>query len=945
MMKTMRHIPMLLKRPLFAVALLITLPLSLPVYAVIQSEKGEFWEAQRLFDAREFQDAIEYLTTLKLTGQRAVDKYLWLSKVYLETGSGIAAEAAIARARSLGADYAVTAVPFAKSLLVQGNYRGAINALQGVSIPLSLQVQAYVVSGDANFALKNHEGATRDYNLARTIDGSGFQPFLGLSRLALRDGDLEKAGLLIEQAEKRAPANTMVQYTLGLVARYSGRSADAESYFVESVRLFPANLMANIELATIRINQNRIEEAEAFLDLVYATAPQQPMAIYLSGVILAIQEKYNEADLLLRRARRITENFLPALYVRGLVSYQLGDNATAIDALERVLRVRPANRVARLALAATYTNEGRPVLALRTLLPLIENADTDDVAALSLAAAAAMTAGDIKRGTELYKRVAKLQPVAGVQALANANAKLAYALYAEGNTEAAVTAISNVTAGLATDIRQLGVLASMQLRNNDVTGASTTIDKIIGAAPDRALGYNMRGAVAYKSGEFAQAVAFYSEALERNPDYFAALRNRGLAQLKLGKYVLAEIDLKRLLLLQPGDARVKAALAKTLLTKGESKEAARYFKEALRDLPGSLPLSADYAQALADSGSTSLAIERARMTATAGRDNPAILERMGMLLLELDQPAAAERPLSRHAAYRANSGKAHLLHGRALLRMGLYTGSKISFVRARNAETDRPDEGVLSWYLFGADVLAEKQSDALQAMKQLDLTKRPDDVSIGLIGDLLLKAGQLQEAEEAYRAAYGEIQEPAVVIGLARALSMQGRDSEAIEALENHLNSAPNERTVRTELAVRYEETGDIEASVVHYRNILQQGAADAPTVARLALLYHQLGTAKVLSVRLVERALLMSPDDPYILNAHGWILLQAERNISRAVPSLEKAVRRLPESAEYKYHLGMAYLAQNRKFEARKLLQQALNLADDFKGVEEARRQRALLE
>jgi len=941
----MRFIPTLFTGFVCGFTLLATFSLAGPVYAVNQSDQAEFREAQRLFDARKFQDAIDYLTSLNVAGKDGIEKYLWLSKVYLETGAGIAAEASLVRARSLGADYAVTAVPFSKSLLVQGKFRAAIEALQGVSIPLDFQEQAYIVSGDANFALKDHAGALRDYNLARAIDDSGFQAFLGLSRLALRDGDLQKAGRLIGEAEKRAAENTMVQYTLGLVARYSGRSADAERYFLESVRLFPENLMANIELATIRINQNRIDEAETFLDLVYAASPQQPMAVYLSGVILAIQEKYNEADILLRRARQITENFLPALYVRGLVSYHLGDNATAIDALERVLRVRPNNRAARLALAATYTNESRPVSALRILLPLIEDVETDDVAALSMAAAAAMKAGDVKRGTELYKRVTLLQPEAGVQALANANAKLAYALFAEGNTEAAVTAISNVTGGLALEIRQLGVLASMQLRNADVVGAIATIDIIVEVAPNRALGYNMRGAVAYRTGRFADAVASYSEALQRNPDYFAALRNRGLAYMRLGNYGRAEADLRRLLVLLPDDARVKAALAKALLTKGEAKEAARYFKEALRDIPGSLLLSADYAVALAESGSTSLAIERARMTAVAGRDAPAVLERMGLLLLELGQPAAAERPLSRHAAYRAQSGTAHLLHGRALLQMGLYTGSKISFDRARNAELDRPDDAVLNWYLFAADVYAEKQSAALSAMEKLDLAKRPDDISIGVIGDLLLNAGEIQKAEEAYRGAYLEVQDPAVVIGLARALSMQARDAEAIEALERHLGAAPDERTVRTELARRYEATGNIQASVKHYRNILQQGAADAPTVARLALLYHQLGTAKGLSVRLAERALLMSPDDPYILDAHGWIMLQAERNLPRAIPSLEKAVRRLPDSAEYKYHLGMAYLAQNRKYEARQLLQQALNLSTDFKGVEEARRQRALLE
>jgi len=914
------------------------------VHAQGNPNSEKFIEVQRLIAARQFDEAIKSLTNIRADGAPAVEKYLLLSRIYLETGAGIAAETAVDRARALGADYAATAVPFAKAMLVQGKYADALKAMRGVSIPIELQNQAYIVSGDANFALKNYKDAKRDYELARAIGDDNFQPYLGLSRLALRRSDLAGARNMAIEAEKRDPQNTMVQYTLGLIARYIGDLDRAESYFLEAVRLFPSNLMANIELASLRINQNRIEDAEAYLDKVYVASSRQPMALYLSGVILASKGEYQEAALLLNRARDITENYLPAIYVRGLVAYQLGNNEVAAESLERVLEVRPNNKAARMALAGTYTNQKRPRAALRLLAPLMQSEKDADSAVLSMAAAAAMAAGELERGRALYERVTKLQAAGNQQTVSGATSKLALAQFAEGNTEQAVATITSVSAGIDVDIREMGMLASMQLSNSDYEGARTTIAKIVETSPERALGYNMQGTLAFKEHRYAEAVTAYSAALDRNPVYYTALRNRGLANFRLGNLQGAETDLKRLLELQPNDARSKAVLGKTLLTLGKPEESVVFFREAALDLPKSIELSADYSQALTEAGNTTRAIEQARLTAKMASNKAPVLKRMGILLLDLGQPAAAERPLSRFVAFNPDSGAAHLLHGRALLSMGLYTGSKISFERASKATLDKPDTDVISWYLFAADVLADKQEPALKRLADLKREKRPKDVFIGIVGDLLLNSGQAGLAEEAYRAALTEAPSVGgVAIGLANALGAQGREKEAISVLQQFVNEQPADRFAREALGARYEKVGNLEAAAEQYHKILKVGVADAKIAAKLSSVYLELGDSR--SIALVKQAFLIAPDDPFILDAYGWVLLQAGREKKKSLTALEKAVRRAPAKASYKYHLGMAYLANARTVDARRLLIQAINLDPTFDGADEARRQIAMLE
>jgi len=927
---------------MFSTALSIMLAMPETAFAQNTAKSDAFIDVQRLFDAREYDQAEKLLTKMQLRGDLAVEKYLWLARVQLELGAGIAAEAAIERARELNADYAITAVPFAKALLVQGKYTAALEALRGVAIPKSMQDQAHIVSGDANFALKKYNKAKRDYNLAIEINDENFQPYLGLARLTLRDSELTGAMKLARKAETRGPENTMVQYTVGLINRYMGNVDAAEIHFQEAVRLFPTNIMANIELAGIRINQNRIADAEVYLDTVYAASVNQPMAIYLTAVILATRGDYEEAELHLLRIRSLTQNYLPAIYVRGLVAYQLGKNEIAASALEQVLKVKPNNKAARMALAGTYTNQQRPKAALRTLKPLLESEDSINTAVLSMAAAASIAAGEIERGKLLYQRVAAQQDNNNAQSISGAVSKLAMAQFVTGNQAGAIETISSVSGGVGIEIRELGVMASMQIRNDDLVGARKTIAKIVETAPERALGYNMMGTLSYKEGDYAAAAKSYGEALSRNPKYFAALRNRGLAYFKAENFNNAEKDLKLLLSQQPNDARSKAILGKTLLTVGKAKEAVTYFRDAIREITNSVILSSDYAQALADAGDTTRAIEQARETAKKGADRPDILRKMGLLLLDLGQPAAAERPLSRHVAFLPNSGDAHMLHGRALLSMGLYTGSKISFNRAKNAKNDAPAAATLAWYLFAADALALKQEPALKQLDALEMERRPTDISASVVGDILLHSGSSEKAEKAYRDALDLEKTAPLAIGLAKALSTQGRSVEAIDILERFVVAQPQNRFVRAELGTRFESVKDYEAAANQYEEILRSGIADAATAAKLASVYLRLNNNN--SIRLVEQAFLISPEDPNILDAHGWVMLQAKRDIEKAIKSLEKAVRRSPANASYKFHLGMAYLAASRNRDARRVLTQAINLDDSFDGAEEARRQILLL-
>lgn len=894
-------------------------------------------QAQSLIEQKKYTEALELINNAHNSGRADAESYRLLADVYLNVGSGIPAEAAIDRARQLGADYAATVVPFAKSKLIQGQYNRALEALRGVTIPQQQLDEALIIRGDAHFATGAFAEAKGIYETAKQRFPEDYQAYLGLARLSLKQGDLDVAKELADAAYERSKDNTMVQYTRGLLAKYMGDPTRAEEYMTDAVRLFAGNIMANLELAEIKINQQSYSEAELYLDAVYQINPRNPMALYLSGVILSNKGQYAEAEALLNRSRSVTENFLPALYVRGLVAYQLDNNDVAIELLTKVLGARPTNRTVRIALAGSYLKKQQPSNAYNILLPLIEQ-QQDDVGVLAMAAAILIAQGETERGRAMYERVAQLQGSQETEVIPRLDTKLALAQFAAGDRENALSTLSVLAASADAQLRDLGVMGSMQLRTEDFEGATITISKIIETAPRRALGYNMRGTLEFQKREFEASIQSFTQALTLEPNYFTARRNRALAAMNLGQYDRAETDLKRLLEDKPSDTRAKAALGKVLLENNKAEEAVPYFREAVRLIPDSVVLWADYSQALADAGNTTRAIEEARATAIRGNDNPEILKRMGLLLLDLDQARAAERPLSRYAVFKHKSGEANLLHGRALLRTGLFTGARMAFLRASQSTVETVDPDIIEWYLFATEALGRKLNEAEARLASLKSLKRPQDVPASLVGQVFLDKGEPELAASAYREALKLNKTEQLVIGLSKALYAMGLGSSGIDELEQFLEDDAPARLVRVELAHRYEQTEDFESASKQYERILQSGVADANVVAKLALVYLRLGNRA--SARLAERAYLMAPDDPAILNVAGWVALQAERKTVQAIDYLEKATRRAPGEALYKYRLGIAYLARGNRSDAARVLQQALNLDPNFDGAEDARQQ-----
>jgi len=892
-------------------------------------------EIESLIAAGETEQAIERIKA-RISDAPTREDYLILADLYVHSGAGLAAEAAIDRARALGADYAVSALTLAKAKLLQQQYQSAIETLKGLSLSPADRAQAFIIRADAAFALGDVAAAERQYEEARALEPNNFEPVLGLARVALRAGALVKADRLAKQALSLSNNNSMAHYTLGLVARYRGEAVAARNSFKQAIDAFADNALARLELVALELDSGNLAVAEQQLDIVFEITRSNPRARYLSAVIMAFKGDYEDAHQLLNNLRSITDRYLPAAYVRGMVAYQVQRNDIAQEYLNKVLQARPNSRKTRLALASVEIRLGRPQIALDVLAPLIY-AGSVDAEALSLAGAAAARAGDGTLSEAYIARAEQLGVVAGSVAQPDIRSKLALAQVSAGDFGAAITTLSTLVASERADIRHLGILADVQLRSGDLQAAKSTAERLATLAPQRGLAYNILGTIAHKKRDYSNAIQQYTKALKRNKRYYTALRNRGLAHLAVGDVEAAEADLEALLRAKPEDARAKAALGRAKLLLGKYDLAVSLFEAASRALPSEPDLLVDLVVARARAGYTAQAIRESRLVMRRVGERPDLLKKMGLLFLDIGQPKLAAPALARYQAYYPRQFEASLLHGRALFEAGLITGSRLYFERAKSVASGEKEHQSANWYLFAVDVNLGDQTAALAKLPRLDMAARPKPVSPALVADVYLIVGQYDRALTAYKELFKQDKSADVSIGFARTMWQLDRRSQAIDILiESSRSSSVFEPKLAQTLAEYYLQLDkSLEAQLALERLIAETGG-NPDTLMLLAGIYLETGNAD--AVRVAEQAYLIAPNDPAILSGFGWVLLQGVRDIERAFVVLEKAAKREPGNALYRYRLGMAQLARGNDLFARDSLKAALSLDPNFEFAESAR-------
>jgi Tfp pilus assembly protein PilF len=241
-------------------------------------------------------------------------------------------------------------------------------------------------------------------------------------------------------------------------------------------------------------------------------------------------------------------------------------------------------------------------------------------------------------------------------------------------------------------------------------------------------------------------------------------------------------------------------------------------------------------------------------------------------------------------------------------------------------QLDPSNPAMLSPY---ADFLvARQQAPKAIALAQQFVDAHPSNAQ----GHLIL--GSLQFDSKNNSAAQAEFEraiqiEPNNVQGylrMGRFYQEKNQPDAAIGQYEKALALQAKSAPLVTMVGNLYLEKGDLETARKYFARALEADPNFAVANANMAWVDALEGKDLDVALGLAQKAKSLMPEVPSISDTLAWVMYK-KGNYSGAIPLLEDCVKKSPDSAQFRYHFGLALMAAGQKEPGKTQLQAALRM------------------
>jgi tetratricopeptide (TPR) repeat protein len=428
-------------------------------------------------------------------------------------------------------------------------------------------------------------------------------------------------------------------------------------------------------------------------------------------------------------------------------------------------------------------------------------------------------------------------------------------------------------------------------------------------------------AILLLQGKKEEAAKLYDSLVKDQPGDKASRTAR--AALLLEKDIDAALREFRALVDElPNNALLRYGLGRAYLAKGNVEAARASFREAIRRRRDYLAPRVALAEIALENGLYREAVQYADEILSYQPSHPEGRLFRGAGLTGVGQYLEARRELNNLVKEFPKFSDAHLQLALLDLAEKKYREAEVVFRKLYQPGSSdiRPLNGQVEV------LLAQKKVDQAIQLLSGELRRFPNSMPIRLsLGRTAFRTGNYPLAIEQYRQLLAiNAQASTLHAQLGEVQYRSGDFGGAIASFQRAKELAPQRQEITLFLAVALEGVGRKAEAIAHYRRTLEAAPGNAIALNNLAYLLCDNPATVEEAFKLARRALEVAPQQPNFADTLAWIYLK--RNMpDPALQMLTSLVRKYPDSAPFRYHLGAVFLQKGDKARAKTELQAAL--------------------
>lgn len=527
------------------------------------------------------------------------------------------------------------------------------------------------------------------------------------------------------------------------------------------------------------------------------------------------------------------------------------------------------------------TNEGDVIYGK----PLRESVDVSDDAVLQLMIAEfAGQRGRLELAVENYLAAAK---TLNDPEVAERAARIAvFARKYDAAIEAAK--IWSAQSPLSSEPRQ--ILAAMYIRAGNVDAARAELEQILNREVDDdnlkqdtqlRMIVNLLG----REQDKQTALSVMEKLLETRRDNVEANVAYALLAIRAEKPDIAKIAMNRVASLNALDTNLAVAYLSLLQKQNRNPEAIAWLRGHVQDTKDE-GLRMVYARLLADAGQYDTAREQFLILAKSAPTNSDVIYALGLLNLQAERIAEADNQFKKLLELKVREDDANFYLGQISESRGDFRTALLNY---------RAVQGGQNYFMSQVRValILANEKDIEGARAQLK----------SISADNSEQQKQLLNTE-------------------AEILAQNKQYGEAMAIYDAALEDGYDMELLYTR-AMLAEQMGRIDLLERDLRQIIEREPNNSQALNALGYTLADRTERFEEALKLVERALVISPNDFYILDSMGWVMYRLGR-FEEAINYLEKA-RAIRDDPEVAAHLGEVLWVMGNKEQARELLQNAI--------------------